>query len=794
MKTAFINSYEINKTKTDLARINQVSRIDSIYKNIPEILFITSFPPRVCGIATYSQDLISALEAKFDHSFNISICPIETESEIHIYSKNIKNTLNIDSNESYANLTQIINHKNQIELVVIQHEFGLFKNRESELVDFLKTLIKPVIIVFHTVLPNPDTRIKDQIMKMVFLASSVIVMTQNSANLLVKEYEINPRKVKIIPHGTHLVEHADKRVLKQKRHFSNRKVLSTFGLMSSGKSIETSLDALPVIISKNPDVLFLIIGKTHPNVFKNEGEQYREMLYRKVVNLNLQNHVKFINQFLPLPELLEFLQLTDIYLFTSKDPNQAVSGTFAYALSCGCPIVSTPIPHAKELLNNKTGISIDFENSAQLAQAVNDMLENDTFRTQCSLNALHTMAQTAWENSAISHAGLFGKTSLHEIVLEYKLPPVNLKHIQKMSTDFGIIQFSRINHPDIESGYTLDDNARALVAYCQHFQLSNDINDLAYIQLYFDFIKYCLQPNHKFLNYVNKEKEFTGQNSETNLDDAQGRAIWALGFLLSLESVLPRNLILEGKNIFLKALTNVENIYSTRSISFIIKGIYYFNKNHTSKKVQKLIVKLSDRLVQMYKHEADADWRWFESYLTYGNSIMPEALLCAFQATGNAVYKDIAKESFDFLLSKIFHNNTLRIISNTSWLRKGQIIDLESVGGEQPIDVAYTIMALAKFREIFPNEKYDAKMKIAFAWFLGKNHLNQIIYNPGTGGCYDGLEKNYVNLNQGAESTVSYLLARLTMEKASAKPDIYGFTDFLNYEFQRIVRLNGSIV
>lgn len=775
MDPADIITYVQDQPRIKVKEEKHGSRVANVIPKLPEILFISTFPPRECGIATYSLDLITALETKFDQSFNIRICPIETESEIHQYSNNIKNTLNIDFQESFIKLAQIINMRDQIELVVIQHEFGLFKNREAELVHFLRSLIKPVVIVFHTVLPHPDDILKDQIMELVHLASAIIVMTQNSADILTRDYEIYPAKVKIIPHGTHLVSFMDRKALKHKYHLSDRKVLSTFGLLSSGKSIETSLNALPEIIAKNPDVLFLIIGKTHPNVVKNEGEQYRKMLHRKVEELGLQKHVEFINQFLPLPKLLEYLQLTDVYLFTSNDPNQAVSGTFVYALSCGCPIVSTPIPHAREILNQNTGISIDFENSIQLAQSVNTLLGDDLFRTQCSINAQHTMSKTAWENSAIAHAKLFRKTSLNEINLEYKLPPINLNHIRKMTTDFGIIQFSKINHPDIETGYTLDDNARALVAYCLHFQLTKDDQDLMYIQLYFDFIVYCLQPDNTFLNYINKEKEFTSQNNETNLNDAQGRAIWALGFLLSLESILPGKLIKDAKMLFSKALMNVQNIYSTRSISFIIKGLYYFSQKNTSLKVQNLMVELSERLVQMYRHEAEADWHWFESYLTYGNSIMPEALLCAYQTTGNTIYKEIAKESFDFLLSKSFHHNTLKIISNSSWLRKGQKIDLDLVGGEQPIDVAYMIMALERFRGIFPDEKYDSKLKIAFSWFLGKNHLCQIIYNPVTGGCYDGLEEFQVNLNQGAESTVSYLLARLTMEKVVSKQPVNGF-------------------
>ncbi len=796
MKTSTTNLQKTNKTilRSKAVKKNSVpiaSKTKQISKEIevPEILFITSYPPRVCGIATYSQDLITALETKFDQSFQIRICPIETENETHTYSSNITHVLNIDSKASFEQLTVDINQNPKLEMVLIQHEFGLFRNKETELQDFLLTLNKPIIIVFHTVLPHPIETVKTHVQKMVFLASSIIVMTQTSASILNKEYQIPLEKINVIPHGTHLVAHTDKHILKQKHHIKSRKVLSTFGLLSSGKSIETTLKALPAIIAKNPDVLFLIIGKTHPSVVKSEGEQYRDMLYERVNELKLHNHVKFVNQFLPLPELLDYLQMTDVYLFTSKDPNQAVSGTFAYALSCGCPIVSTPIPHAKEILNQSTGISIDFENSEQLAQAVNNLLENDTFRTQCSLNGLHTMAKTAWENSAISHARLFGKTSKQKLVLDYKIPAINLKHIRKMTTDFGMIQFSKINHPDLQSGYTLDDNARALVALGQHFQWSNDASDLHLIQLYVHFIAYCLQPDDSFFNYVNENREFTLQNHETNLNDAHGRAIWALGYTLSLKNILPQTLVNEVEILFSRAINSVLKIHSTRSMAFIIKGLYFAGLENDKTQYENILIELSNRLVQMYRHERDENWQWFESYLTYGNSLIPEALLCAYQATGLLIYKEIAKESFDFLLSKTFHNNTLKIISNSGWMHNNQVTTYNEVGGEQPIDVAYTLMALARFKEVFPQQHYGAKMKIAFNWFLGKNHLHQIMYNPSTGGCYDGLEKDYVNLNQGAESTISYLLARMTIENAVNPKKTDCFPAFL--ELEQILFLNA---
>ena len=227
-------------------------------------------------------------------------------------------------------------------------------------------------------------------------SESVIVMTKSSARILNDDYGIPAQKITVIAHGTHLVLHLDKKFLKNKYGLADKKVLSTFGLLSAGKSIETTLNALPAVVKTNPNIVFLVIGKTHPSIVKREGEKYRTMLEDKVVELQLQQHVRFINYFLPLPDLLEYLQLTDIYLFTSKDPNQAVSGTFSYAISCGCPIISTPIPHAREILRNDAGIIFDFENSQQLTGAITSLLKNEKLRKSIGSNGLHRMASTAW--------------------------------------------------------------------------------------------------------------------------------------------------------------------------------------------------------------------------------------------------------------------------------------------------------------------------------------------------------------------------------------------------------------
>lgn len=731
--------------------------------NLPQILFITSFPPRECGIATYSQDLVNALNNQFENSFTCSICALESETEQHIYKTKPNYILNTDHRNSFLKTAFHINNNENIKVVVMQHEFGFFAKKENEFKQFFESISKPVVFVFHSVLPNPNKELKTKVEDMAAIASAIVVMTNNAANVLKNDYNVADYKISIIPHGTHLVPTLNKEKLKAHYQLSDRLVLSTFGLLSSSKSIETTLNALPAIIKIFPKVLFLVLGKTHPTIVKNEGEKYRTILEEKVKTLGIENNVRFVNEYLQLPTLLEYLQLTDIYLFTSKDPNQAVSGTFSYAVSCGCPVISTPIPHAKEVLSDDNGIIIDFENSDQLATAVISLLYNDKLRAEISNKSFHKMASTAWQNSAIAHTLLFENLVENCFQINYRIPKINLSHIKKMTTHFGMIQFSKIANPDLSSGYTLDDNSRALIAICQHYAMYNNEKDLGLIHTYLQFIKYCLQANDTFLNYVNSNKEFTKQNEAENLEDSTGRAIWALGYVISLHEILPINLIIEAQHLMQRVLPHLEKIHSTRAMAFMIKGLHYQNKKENIE----LLQTFANRLVQMYKHEKKSNWQWFERYLTYGNGVLPEAMLCAYISTENEEYKNIAKESFGFLLSKIFEEGKIKVVSNKGWLLKNSLPE-KVIGGEQPIDVAYTILALERFYAVYEKEEYKEKAVLAFSWFLGNNHLQQIVYNPCTGGCYDGVEEHNVNLNQGAESTLSYLMARLAIAYAFA--------------------------
>ncbi len=729
-----------------------------------KILLVTSYPPRECGIATYSYDLIRAIKDKFEDCFSIKICALENANEQFKYdSEDVDYILNVDKVNSFEDITQIINSDDTIALVVYQHEFGFYANHEEDFKLMLKNINKKTLLAFHTILPNPNLGLSENVCNICAQSNGVLVMTENSKKILVDQYNIAAEKIHVIPHGTHFVDHENKQILKNKFGFGDRKVLSTFGLLSSGKSIETTLDALPKVIKTKPDVLFLIIGKTHPGVIKNEGEKYRNFLENKVKELHLQNNVKFINKYVGLEELMEYLQLTDIYLFTSKDPNQAVSGTFVYAASCGCAIISTPIPHAIEFLNNDSGLIVPREDSEALSEAINKLLFDVTLRTNMRLNGLHKIMTTVWENSAISHAKLFQELTGNVIQLTYKNPKISFKHVYKMTTDFGIYQFCKLNEPDRTSGYTLDDNARTMIAVVKKIAMDGTDHDTCELQKYLDFITFCQQNDGSFLNYVDDKRIFTKQNYECNLEDSNGRAIWALGALIDGCDKIHSTLKAQAITTLRRTFNYVATAHSSRSMAFAIKGLYLYNKSQKDPAATKLIITLADRLVQMYRHESEEKWNWFESYLTYANSVLPEAMLDAFLETKDEKYSVIAKESFDFLLSKTFlKTGEIKVISNNGWFKKGGKAE---EFGEQPIDVAYTILALDSFYDVYKEDQYLVKMKSAFDWFLGRNHLSRTIYNPCTGGCFDGLEEGNVNLNQGAESTISYLLARLCIEK-----------------------------
>ncbi|MES2873925.1 MAG: glycosyltransferase [Bacteroidota bacterium] len=368
-----------------------------------EILMLTSYPPRECGIATYSKDLFDALALTLGRPF-VRVCALESGNMQRDYPEEVKYQLDTTQFHEYILLAEKVNKDKNIKAVFIQHEFGLFGGHYGEmLLYFLYSLKKPIIITFHTVLPEPNKKLFSIVRSIIERADAVMVMTNNSANILVNEYSVPESVIHVIPHGTHPVKRQDKSQLKEKYSLTGRITLSTFGLLSSNKSIETALEALPAVVAKFPEVMYLIIGRTHPEVVKHEGEAYRISLEQRISQLGLSDNIRFINKYVELPELLELLQLTDVYLFTSRDPNQAVSGTFAYAMSCGCPVISTAIPHAKEILTPDTGILVGFNDPKGFSDALLKLLADNVLHSLMGKNTLDASKASEWPNVALSH-------------------------------------------------------------------------------------------------------------------------------------------------------------------------------------------------------------------------------------------------------------------------------------------------------------------------------------------------------------------------------------------------------
>ncbi|HEU4788409.1 MAG TPA: glycosyltransferase [Flavobacterium sp.] len=733
-------------------------------KKSKTILLMSSYPPRQCGLATFSSDVVNSVRLVFGDSLPIEVCALQKEENQFEYGLDVHYALTVSSIDEYRVLAEKINNRDDIGMVCIEHEFGLFEGDYGNyLLSFLLAINKPIAVVFHTVLPEPNDKLKKIVKAIIDLSNKIVVLTKRSQEILIRDYDCLESKLRIIPHGTHMVLWNQKDKLKREFNYSGKTVLSTFGLISDNKNIETVLYALPEIIAKHPEVIYLVIGKTHPEVLKKEGEKYRNMLMETTKKLHIENNVFFVNEFLELKQLLNYLVLSDIYLFASKDPNQAVSGTFAYAMSCGCAIISTPIAHAIEALNSHIGILLnEFDNVDEFKSAILELVENKEKRLGMGKKGYAFTHETTWENIALKYGFLFAEVTESKGKLRFNFPPIKLDHIKELTTDYGILQFSIFSQPDLSSGYTLDDNARALIDMVMYYGKSSDPIALNLASIYLNFIAEIQREDGRFDNYKDINRQLTKQNGLVNLEDSNGRALWSLGFTLFYQKKLPIDLVQQAQKLWDKAAVHIDEVTSPRAIAYTLKGLYYYYQVNQEEAIKKYIVQLADKLLNHYHINSDEEWCWYEDYMTYANNVLPEAMLFSFLVTKDLKYKKIALVTFDFLLSHYFMKGEFSVISNRGWFVKGE---KKNTYGEQPIEVATTIITLHLFYEVTGNVKYRNQLNIAFSWFLGNNHLNQIIYNPVNGASYDGLEEKNVNINQGAESTLCFFKAQLVMNK-----------------------------
>lgn len=727
------------------------------------IVCLSTFPPRQCGIATFTADLTNAIDQMFGPFVKSKIVAMNfTQVSNFPYSEKVILKINQPRKEDYAIAANKLNKLKEVKLVNIQHEFGIFGGEYgSYLLYFLKKLQKPVVTTLHTVLPSPNDKLKNMVLEITRYSKGIIVMTQSSKEILEKDYGLDSNRIKVIPHGIHRVSYTTSEKAKVGLGFSDNLILSSFGLLNPNKGLEYVIEGLPKVVKKFPNVRFLIAGVTHPIVLEKEGENYRNFLTKKIYKLGLNDNVLFYNTYFDVNSLLRFLESTDIYLSTSLDSNQAVSGTLSYALGSGRPVISTAFAQAKQDITNKVGVLVDFKNPKAFTNAIIKLIDNHKLRQQMGKNAYFRTRHMTWENVAHSYMKYFSEFTPELNLGKRRLPYIKLDHLDKLTDDFGIIQFAKLTEPDISSGYTLDDNARALIAAVLHYKKFKVFSVLKLASIYLNFLYKVAKPNGYFDNYVNSKRIVDKKrNILENSEDPSARALYALALVSTTEQI-PKRFREQAFSLFDQSFQKNIAFSSPRAIAFYIKALYCLLSKENDPKILSVLRYYCEQLVTLYEKSASSEWEWFEHYLTYSNAVLPEALILGYKITGERRYLEVAEKTFSFLIKHTFKDNMYIPVGQCGWFPKEGI---RQYFDQQPEDTTTTAQALNTMFKITNKKHYKELANIAFNWFLGDNVLGQVVYDRTTGGCYDGVGEKFINLNQGAESTISYLFARLSFE------------------------------
>lgn len=729
-----------------------------MFKNKPIVVFVSTYPPRECGIATFTQDLLRSSRRYVGTQIVCKVAALNHSPLTHyVYPPEVAWELNQNNKTEHLNLAKTINNNLLISGVILQHEYGIYGGENGEnILLFTENCRKPLLVTLHTVLPDPTPKMKTVTSRIIRSADIIVVLTENSRKILETVYPFAIGKVYVIPHGIHHTAFAPTDKTKKKLKLTDSTILSTFGLLSRGKGIEYVIRALPEIIKHDPSVLYLVLGETHPSVRREEGERYRLELIELVNKLHLKKHVKFYDQYMDLDDVIEFLHATDIYLSTSINPNQAVSGTLSYAMGAGCAVVSTAFAQAKEIVTPKNGRLVPVKDSAAICIAVQDILHDRNQLEHMRQNAYDSTRSMLWSHVAEEYANL-----LTQLVL----PPINLKYLKKMTDDFGLFQFATFGVPDPTFGYTLDDNARALIVINQLISQNGHVKGFqSFVTKYLKFIATCQQADGSFINYIDHlHKQPTEQNQAEDLSDAMARAIWAVAETMR-NSFLSSDIRKAAEQIFLRTLPRIEGLPHLRSRAFIIKGLVaaYDDLPDHQPELYRLITSLADALASALKLHTTESWTWFEDHLRYNNAILPESLLLAGKFLDRSEYFELGIASLQFLINETFATNMYAPIGHAHWYQRNEE---RSYYDQQPEDPAAMILALTTAYKLTGYISYKNLADKCFSWFLGNNSLHQPLYDYETGGCYDGLHPDRVNLNQGAESLLSYLLARLAINE-----------------------------
>jgi glycosyltransferase involved in cell wall biosynthesis len=735
-----------------------------------KLAYIGTYPPRECGIGIFTRNLYRSMIANNGTAKDPVegfIVAMNDHEQTFNYPEEVNLTIRQEHQRDYLEAVKFINLSGA-DICILEHEFGIFGGQSGiYILPLLHRLEMPLIVTLHTILKSPSYNEKAVLQQICKMAHKVVVMSHKAIEFLTGIYDVDKEKIAFIEHGVPDIQF-DQGQSKKEFKFENKKLLLTFGILSRNKGIETVIKALPAVIEKYPEVIYMVLGKTHPNVLRHSGEEYRNYLHRLVKSLNLDDHVFFINEFINQKELFKYLSASDIYITPYLNEAQITSGTLSYAVGVGSAVVSTPYWHASELLADGRGRFFNFNDSEELSKIFMDLLDNPEVLKELRKKAYKYGKTITWPKSGSKYVALVEQILAAKPEVSVKnetlidpliLPPFSLDHIKRLTDDTGIIQHAKFGIPNLKEGYCLDDNARALLMVLMAYRQTNDERALNLAPIYLSYVHYMQNKDGTFRNFLSFNRHFL---DETGSEDSFGRTIWALGYLLANA---PNDAYYQtGKLIFFDAAPNFEKLQSIRGIANAMLGIsYYLRSNPSDDSMTERLRNLAGKLIKQYEDNSSSSWKWFEPLLAYDNGILPLALLHSAEILNDDKITGIALESMNFLTGITLKDGYLSIVGNEKWYKKeGE----RSMFAQQPVDALAMILMYHQAFHLTKDKEYLTKLFSCFMWFLGENDLRMSLFDFETKGCCDGFESYGVNRNQGAESSLAYLISHLIVLQA----------------------------
>lgn len=737
------------------------------------IAVIGNYLPRQCGIATFTTDLCNAIGAEYATAQLLAV-PVNDAESRYNYPPRVRFELTEGDLSSYQDAADFLNFSN-VDLVCLQHEYGIFGGLAgSHILRLLRCLKMPLVTTLHTLLcePNPDQRTVME--EIAALSDRLIVMSERSSEFLQKVFSVPQAKIDIIPHGVPDLPFGDPNFYKDLSGTEGKAVLLTFGLLSPNKGVETVIEALPRILSQHRNAVYVIAGATHPHIKRREGDRYRLQLQALARKLGVEHSVIFHNRFVSPEEMAQFVGSADIYITPYRYEAQAVSGTLAYALGAGKAVISTPYWHASELLDHGRGVLVPFEDSNAIANAAIELLANEAARHAMRKRAYLYSRDMVWNKVAQSYMQTFVRAhtdrtraprvafpaQADERTLD-RLPTINLDHLHRMTDHTGLLQHAVFSVPNYREGYTSDDNARALIVAVLLEQLgicaASETSKLA--SQYLAFLWHAFNPaTGRFRNFLSYERQW---QEAAGSEDSHGRGLWALGTVLG-RCTDPGLRGVAGR-LFESAVPAVVGFSSPRAWAFALLGMQeYLERFPGDRAALQTRDVLAQRLLDIYHSNHSPGWSWFEDVLAYSNARLPQALLMCGQRSSDAAMLAVGLEALAWFVSKQCCETKGHFvpIGSQGFYRKG---GEKARFDQQPIEAGATVSACLQAFRATDDDRWLKEAWSAFNWFLGDNDLQIVLYDSSTGGCRDGLHPDRANENQGAESSLSFLMALLEM-------------------------------